>query len=78
MQQVLKYQTRRWNLLEAIVHPALGITLDTSHANLANLDIPAAIVMSPRLYATHISDNDGSGDQHLTPGNAIPFYNCVH
>ncbi len=59
-----------WDLLTAIDHPALGITLDTSHANLSNLDIPAAIMeLSPRLYATHISDNDGSGDQHLTPGN---------
>lgn len=59
-----------WDLLDAIDHPALGITLDTSHANLAALDIPTAIVeFSPRLYATHISDNDCSGDQHLTPGN---------
>jgi len=59
-----------WDLLDAINHPALGIALDTSHANLADLDIPAAIVeFSPRLYATHISDNDRSGDQHLTPGN---------
>jgi sugar phosphate isomerase/epimerase len=59
-----------WDLLNAIDHPAVGFTLDTSHANLADVDIPSAIMeFSPRLYATHISDNDHSDDQHLTPGN---------
>ncbi|MDF1514758.1 MAG: sugar phosphate isomerase/epimerase [Anaerolineae bacterium] len=58
-----------WDLLTAIDHPACGFTLDTSHAHLADLDIAAAIMeFSPRLFATHISDNDHSGDQHLTPG----------
>lgn len=58
-----------WELLDAIDHPALGITLDTSHANLVKLDIPATIrEFAPKLVATHISDNDYSGDQHLTPG----------
>jgi sugar phosphate isomerase/epimerase len=34
------------------------------------LDLPAAIgEFGPLLVATHISDNDGSGDQHRTPGN---------
>jgi sugar phosphate isomerase/epimerase len=59
-----------WDLLDAIDHPAVGFTLDTSHAHLADVDIPSAIMeFSPRLFATHISDNDHSGDQHLTPGN---------
>ncbi len=58
-----------WELLDAIDHPALGITLDTSHANLVRLDIPATVrEFAPKLIATHISDNDYSGDQHLTPG----------
>jgi sugar phosphate isomerase/epimerase len=58
------------DLLEAIDHPAIGITLDTSHANVVGLDIPTVIrEFGPYLVATHISDNDGSGDQHLTPGN---------
>jgi sugar phosphate isomerase/epimerase len=59
-----------WDLLDAIDHPALGFTLDTSHANLVGLDISALVMeFSPRLFGTHISDNDRSGDQHLTPGN---------
>jgi sugar phosphate isomerase/epimerase len=58
------------DLLAAIDHPAIGITLDTSHANVVGLDLSAAIrEWGPHLLATHISDNDGSGDQHRTPGN---------
>jgi sugar phosphate isomerase/epimerase len=58
------------DLVSAIDHPAIGITLDTSHANVMGLDIPTVIrEFGPYLIATHISDNDGSGDQHLTPGN---------
>lgn len=58
------------DLLAAIDHPAIGITLDTSHAHVAGLDIPTAVrEFGPYLIATHISDNDGSGDQHRTPGN---------
>ncbi|MBN1640138.1 MAG: sugar phosphate isomerase/epimerase [Anaerolineae bacterium] len=58
------------DLLDAIDHPAIGITLDTSHANVVGLDLPTTVgAFGPYLIATHISDNDGSGDQHLTPGN---------
>jgi sugar phosphate isomerase/epimerase len=58
------------DLLSAIDHPAIGITLDTSHANVVGLDLPTVIgEFGQHLIATHISDNDGSGDQHLTPGN---------
>jgi sugar phosphate isomerase/epimerase len=58
------------DLLSAIDHPAVGITVDTSHANVVGLDIPTVIrEFGPYLIATHISDNDGSGDQHRTPGN---------
>jgi sugar phosphate isomerase/epimerase len=58
------------DLLAAIDHPAIGLTLDTSHANVMRLDIPTVIrEFGPYLIATHISDNDGSGDQHLSPGN---------
>jgi len=58
------------DLLAAIDHPAIGITLDTSHANVVGLELPTVIrEFGPYLIATHISDNDGSGDQHLVPGN---------
>ena len=58
------------DLIDAIDNEAFGITLDTSHANIVELDIPAAIEdIGPLLIATHISDNDRSGDQHLTPSS---------
>jgi len=56
-------------LLDAIDHPAIGITLDTSHAHTTGFDVAECVrELGPHLVATHISDNDRSGDQHLTPG----------
>lgn len=57
------------DLIGAIGHPAIGIALDTSHANVMQLDIPAAIRdLGKHIIGTHISDNNQSGDQHLLPG----------
>lgn len=56
------------DLIEQIGSPALGVCLDTSHANIQQLNQPAAIrACGERLIALHISDNDTSGDQHKTP-----------
>ncbi|HUS92521.1 MAG TPA: sugar phosphate isomerase/epimerase family protein [Phycisphaerae bacterium] len=56
-------------LLGGLGHPALGVCLDTSHANVQGLDVAQAVRdFAPYLIATHLSDNDGSGDQHRTPG----------
>jgi len=57
-------------IIEAVGSPSIGICFDTSHANALNLDIPEAIrECGGLLWATHISDNDGSGDQHRLPYN---------
>lgn len=57
------------DLLTALDHRALGITIDTSHANVQRLDASALISQFGRLLCcTHMSDNDGSGDQHRVPG----------
>lgn len=57
-------------LLAAVDCPALGVTFDTSHAHAQKLDLPAAIrTFGGKLICTHISDNHGEGDEHLTPGN---------
>lgn len=57
------------DLITDIGSPHLGICLDTSHANMQGLNQPAAIrAAGDRLIALHISDNDGSGDQHRIPG----------
>jgi sugar phosphate isomerase/epimerase len=56
-------------LIADIGSSALGICLDTSHAHMQGLNQPEAIrTAGDRLLALHISDNDGSGDQHRTPG----------
>lgn len=56
-------------LLQQIDHPAIGVNFDTSHANMCSIDSAAmARELGDTLISTHISDNDGSGDQHLTPG----------
>jgi sugar phosphate isomerase/epimerase len=60
------------DLLAAIDRPNIGVTLDTSHANAMGLDIPTMInELGSDLIATHISDNDGSGDQHKIPGHGL-------
>ncbi len=58
------------DLIAAVGSPALGITFDTSHAHILGIDHAAAIRQCGELlWATHISDCDGTADQHLTPGN---------
>ena len=57
-------------LINAVDSEALGICFDSSHANVTKLDMSQAIhECGDRLLATHISDNDGSGDQHKLPFN---------
>ncbi len=46
----------------------LWICLDTGHAHMRGLDIPAAIhKFGKYLAATHIADNHGNADEHLMP-----------
>jgi len=55
-------------IIDRVGSEMLGICFDTSHANLMKLDLPEEIrACGDRLYAAHISDNDGSGDQHRMP-----------
>ncbi len=57
-------------LLEEVDSVVLGVVLDTSHANVSGLDLGAAIrELGSTIWCTHLSDNDGSGDQHLIPGD---------
>jgi len=58
------------DLIDAVGADSLGICFDSSHANVTGLDLYHAIrECGKRLTATHISDNDGSGDQHRMPFN---------
>jgi len=66
------------DLIREIDRPGIGINFDTSHANMSGLDIPQTIMeMGTKLFSTHISDNNGSGDQHLTPGGGTIDWQAV-
>jgi len=55
-------------LIDDIAMPNVGICYDTGHGNLQGLTMADAVRQcGERLIATHITDNDGSGDQHRTP-----------
>lgn len=57
-----------FRLVDEVGSPHLGICIDTSHANIMKVDIPAAIRQTgKRLLTTHISDNLGTTDDHLFP-----------
>jgi len=47
----------------------VGICLDTGHTNYNGLEVAEEVREAGDLLAAlHINDNDGSGDQHLVPG----------
>jgi sugar phosphate isomerase/epimerase len=57
-------------LVQAVGSRTLGICLDTSHASIQGLDLPATIrEASDKLIALHVADNDGTNDQHRIPYN---------
>ena len=69
------YLTHVWEAFPGVKE--LGFCFDTSHANLRD-QFYLLEKYGDRLSALHISDNDGSGDQHRPPfdGN-IDFSNKV-
>jgi D-psicose/D-tagatose/L-ribulose 3-epimerase len=47
------------DLVDAIGHPRIGVTVDTFHANIEEKNTPAAIdALGPRLKHIHLSEND--------------------
>ncbi|MBI5833181.1 MAG: sugar phosphate isomerase/epimerase [Armatimonadetes bacterium] len=61
-------------LLSAFEPDIMGFCLDSGHANVAG-DLDWLIDYAfDRLLAVHLHDNDGSGDQHLLPGDGtVPW-----
>jgi sugar phosphate isomerase/epimerase len=54
-----------------------GICVDTSHANIMG-DVSEAIeICGKAVCSTHISDNRGSDDDHLPPGDGVIDWNAV-
>lgn len=64
------------------VGDSLGICIDVGHANLhrARYVDPAGLFLrtfADRLIHLHVSDNDGTGDQHLVPGTGAIDWRSV-
>jgi len=56
------------DLVESLGSRRIGVCLDTGHANVNNIPAGEAVTLLGRhLFATHVHDNDRSGDQHLPP-----------
>ena len=66
-------------LIDAVDNPAVQICIDTGHANMVGLDVPAMIrQVGTHLKATHINDNHGKTDEHFAPYNGtIPWKETV-
>lgn len=55
-------------LVDTIHDPAVGICIDTGHANVSGIHVGSFIRMAgSRLKATHIDDNNRDSDTHLPP-----------
>lgn len=66
------------DLIARVGSTVLGVTFDTSHANVRKLDLGSTIRQFGTLICcTHISDNDGSGDQHRMPGSGTIDWSSV-
>lgn len=68
--------TRRMDLattvLDHLPSSALGFCFDSSHHRLTNQeDYQVLRSYGDRLFATHLSDNDGLADRHWLPGHGI-------
>ena len=62
-------------LVDTLNDPMVKICIDTGHAHLAGLNVPAYIrTVGNRLRVTHIADNHQNSDEHFAPFNGtIPW-----
>lgn len=71
-------QSEYTNFLNDLDETAVFL-IDTGHAHLNNWDIPKLIKdTKDRLYAMHIHDNDGTGDDHLPIGEGTIAWKEVY
>jgi sugar phosphate isomerase/epimerase len=54
-------------IVDTVGHPALGICLDTGHANVVDSVHQAVKAFAGRINHVHLHDNDGKADEHLVP-----------
>ena len=54
-------------IVERVGHPALGVCLDTGHANVVDSVHKAVGAFARLINHIHLHDNDGKADEHLLP-----------
>ena len=66
-------------MVDEVGSRGLGILIDIGHLNAVNESIPHSILSTKgHLVHVHINDNDGTGDQHLVPGDGtIDFHSTL-
>ena len=74
------YETwQEWISIATDLHdPALRLTLDTGHRQIAGCDIAAVIrALGAQIAQIHISDNKGTADDHLLPGSGVVNWQAI-
>jgi sugar phosphate isomerase/epimerase len=64
-----KYSTTEkiLDIVKQFPSDTVGVCLDIGHANVLEDPVEAVQIVSGHLFSIHASDNDGSGDAHLSP-----------
>jgi sugar phosphate isomerase/epimerase len=63
-------------LIEGIDHGTLGVCLDTNHANIGRDLAEATRALARRIFAIHVSDNDGMVERHWFPYQGVIDWNA--
>ena len=63
-------------LIEGIDHGTLGVCLDTNHANIGCDLAEATRALARRIFAIHVSDNDGMVERHWFPYQGVIDWNA--
>ncbi len=56
-----------YDFCKQVGHPRLHVCWDTGHANIEGAQYDEILALKDELYAVHINDNFGTGDQHTMP-----------
>ncbi len=59
------------DLIEGIDHGAVGVCLDTNHANLGHDLVETIATLADKIIAVHVSDNDGVVERHWFPYQGV-------
>ncbi|MFM1801288.1 MAG: hypothetical protein RJA81_640 [Planctomycetota bacterium] len=67
-----------YQIVKHLNHAALGLVLDTGHAQLSQTIRSETAAASELLFSTHLHDNNGKSDSHLIPGEGVVDWQEFH